>query len=288
MSCPQFLVCCANTVKKTGSRRWNLYVHALRLCACTVHVCVPMCVFVEYAWEGVCVRVPEDLGLWILEQKRKRFNHHAFTYKEAGVFNTSSNFSFLYYFCAACSLTVPPQQLTFENKNKIQHRSRLQCWKIGMASGTYWKLRVLYNAVYKKCFLFVSLCLFLPGQDPSEGWLVSASGNNAFKADFIRWTPKRKAFKVALKEIRQATWHMVCMCLCGWTGVRGVEGHGLRCHVQFHQPSVTFQTSCTVQLRALSLMVQQESMCSYYKRGEHFIIKLRERRDKLIHVGTKG
>lgn len=93
MSYSQCLVCCANTVKKTASRRWNLYVHALRLCACTVHVCVPMCVFGEYAWEGVR-QSTEDLGLWILEQKRKRFNHHAFTYKEAGVFNTSSNFSF--------------------------------------------------------------------------------------------------------------------------------------------------------------------------------------------------
>lgn len=90
---------------------------------------------------------------------------------------------------------------------------------------------VLYNAVYKKCFLFISLCLFSPGQRPSEVWLVSASRNNAFKADFIRWTPRRKAFKAALKEMCQATWHMVRTCLCGWVGVWVGEGYGLRCHV---------------------------------------------------------
>lgn len=99
--------------------------------------------------------------------------------------------------------------------------------------------------------VFLCLCLFLPGQDPSEGWLVSASGNNAFKADFIRWMPKKKAFKAALKKMCQATWHMVCMCLCGWVGMWGVEEHGLRCHVQFHQPSAILQTSWTVKSRAL-------------------------------------
>ena len=67
-----------------------------------------------------------------------------------------------------------------------------------------------------------SLCLslFSPGQGPSESWLVSASGNNAFKADFIRRTPGRKAFKAALKEMCQATWHMLCAVCVRVGGLR--------------------------------------------------------------------
>lgn len=64
-----------------------------------------------------------------------------------------------------------------------------------------------------KSVFSLSLCLFLPGQDPSEGWLVSANGNNDFKADFIRWTTMRKAFKAALKEMCQAT-SIWCVCIC--------------------------------------------------------------------------
>lgn len=66
--------------------------------------------------------------------------------------------------------------------------------------------------------------MFLPGQAPLEDWLVSASGNNAFKADFIRWTPGRKAFKAALKKMCQATCHVVCMHLPRWVGLLGVDG----------------------------------------------------------------
>lgn len=97
-------------------------------------------------------------------------------------------------------LTDPPQQLTFENTEKIHHRSRLQC-KATMAPGTYWKLKVLYHAVYKKVLFFsLSICLFLPGQGSLGGWAVSASGNNAFKVAFIRWTLKKKTKKKEKKS----------------------------------------------------------------------------------------
>lgn len=94
-------------------------------------------------------------------------------------------FFILYYLCVLLRRMFPLKQLTFESK--IKHTCKLQRWKMRTASGTYSKLRVFYHAFYKKRFRFVSQYLFLSGQDPLEGWLVSASGNNAFKVDFIRW-----------------------------------------------------------------------------------------------------
>lgn len=62
---------------------------------------------------------------------------------------------------------------------------------------------------------------------------LAAIRNNAFKADFIRRTPRRKAFKAAVKCV----WHVVCMRLRGWP-YGGVHRHKWRCHVRFRQPKV--------------------------------------------------
>lgn len=100
--------------------------------------------------------------------------------------------------------------------------------------------------------------MFLPGQDSLEAWLVSASGNNAFKADFIRWTPGRKAFKAALKKMCQATCHVVCMCLRGWVGLPGVDGAQAKvsCSVSSTRPVLHFKHH--IKSRAPSVTVQME------------------------------
>lgn len=73
------------TVKKTVQAESRKYMCMLYFCMC---VCVRLS-----GWVFIS-EYKKNLGLWIREHKKKKFNHHTFTYKEASVFNISSNFSF--------------------------------------------------------------------------------------------------------------------------------------------------------------------------------------------------
>lgn len=146
-----------------------------------------------------------------------------------------------------------------------------------MASGTHWKCRgPVQCSLYKVFFLY--LVLFVPAWSTSlRGLLVSASGNNAFKADFIRWTPRRKAFKAALKEnVSSYQAYGVYAFMWVWRGSgQGVMFSFIKqaLHFRHHAIQGTF-SNC-----AEREVVAQGDACG---------IKMNGRQDWLLHLDISG
>lgn len=85
-----------------------------------VYLCMWVCVGGRVS-RRVRKSTRKNPGLWIREQKRKRFNHHTFTYKEASVFNTSSNFS--YYITSVQYVTVQFLPSSWHLRIKIKYNT---------------------------------------------------------------------------------------------------------------------------------------------------------------------